>query len=120
MYLGPNCSIVDNSGAKIGRVIYSTRYSRPTPLGSIILVPITKREFSRKRIRLGQVFRAIVVGRGFPTTRVFGQTVKTRNTVILLKRTGVVPIPKRMRGPVPLEFRKLRLLKLLAMGTYVY
>jgi large subunit ribosomal protein L14 len=120
MYLGSNCSIIDNSGAKIGRVIYSSRRVKPAPLGSIILVSIIKRDFFRKKIRLGQVFRALVIGRGFPRTRVFGETIRMQNTIILLKRTGAVPISKRIKGPVPLELRQLRLPKLLAMGAYVF
>lgn len=120
MYRGSKCSVIDNSGAKAVRVIRSSLRFKPINLGSVILVSILRRDFMRRRIRLGQVFRAIIIGRGFNTTRVLGHSIHFSNVVILLKRTDVVPISKRIKGPVPLEFRKLKFAKLMSMGLYVY
>lgn len=120
MYRGSKCAIIDNSGARIGRLIYLNHNSKPADLGSIVLVSIIKRDFNRRRIRLGQVFRAVVLGRGFPTGRVFGHIVQSFNIVVLLRRTDIVTVSKRIKGPIPIEFRRLQFLKLIAMGTYVF
>src|SRR5690606_6014972 len=108
------------SGARVGRVIHTSSIFCPSSLGAVILVSIIKRDFNRKRIRLGQVFRALVIGRGFNTRRIFGQSVYSSNTLVLIKRSEIVPVSKRINGPVPLELRKRKLLKFLAMGTYVF
>jgi large subunit ribosomal protein L14 len=120
MYRGSKCTIIDNSGARIGRVIRTNVNTNPIRVGSIILVSILKRDFTRKRIRLGQVFRAIVLSRGFLTSREFGHLVSGNNIIMLLKRTDVVPVSKRIKGPVPPELRKLKFSKLMSMGMYVF
>lgn len=118
MYRRTKCSVIDNSGAKVVRVIH-TRNS-PAPLGSVVLVSIVKRNFNRRRIKFGQVFRALVLSCGFQFSRISGQFIRGPNNVVLLKRSDVITISKRIKGPVPLELRRLKFSKILSMGSYVF
>lgn len=120
MYRGTKCIIIDNSGALVGRVVHSPQMKKAANLGSIVLVSIIKRDFGRRRIRLGQVFRALVLSCGFTTSRLVGHRVSSINTIVLIKKSDVVPISKRVKGPVPLELRRLKRTKFLAMGSYVF
>lgn len=120
MYRGTKCTIIDNSGALVGRVVYTSSNKKSAILGSIVLVSIIKRDFGRRRIKIGQVFRALVLGRGFQTKRYFGNQTTNFNTIVLIKKSDVIPISKRIYGPVPLELRKLKLFKFISMGAYIY
>lgn len=120
MYKGTLCTVVDNSGAKIVRVIHTRYPSLPSRLASIVLVSIVKCTSKRRKFRPGLVFRALVVSTGFKTTRGFGYSASGSNMVVILKKSDIVTISKRIYTPVPLELRRLKLTKILSMGSFVY
>lgn len=110
---------MDGTGIRVGKVIHTARKALGS-LGSVVLISVKKRDVLKRRIRLGQVFKAILTSRGFRTLRVTGHMVYGTNTVVVIKKSDNAPISKRVKGPVPMELRYKKSSKVLSMGSYVF
>jgi large subunit ribosomal protein L14 len=111
--------IQDNSGIKLGKCIRVPKIGY-AKLGTVILISIVRKESRKKRLKLGQLCKALVVNTSNINFRRSGHWVKSLNSVIILKRSDDVPISKRIKGPVCSELRRTKMSRILSMGSYVF
>jgi len=108
--------VVDNSGARVGQVIW-TRFSA-AKLGSIVKVAI--KEAKGSKVSQGQMKKAVIVETKSPTRRPSGAHFQfLRNGCALLNEKGV-PIGNRMRSLITYEFAKPRWKRLSMLGRRLY
>jgi len=97
--------IVDNSGAKIGRVfkILGGSKKRTAELGEIIVLAVQKAE-PRKTVKRKDVLRAVVVRQKKPYRRKDGSYIRfDENAVVIINKTNKELIGNRVFGPIPRE-----------------
>jgi large subunit ribosomal protein L14 len=108
--------VVDNSGARLGQVIW-TRFAA-AKLGSVVKVAI--KEAKGGKVAAGQMKKAVVVETKYPTRRPNGAHFQfLRNGCVLLNEKGV-PIGNRMRSLITYEFAKPRWKRLAMLGRRLY
>ncbi|KIZ06806.1 hypothetical protein MNEG_1142 [Monoraphidium neglectum] len=108
--------VVDNSGARVGQVIW-TRFSA-AKLGSIVKVAI--KEAKGGKVAAGQMKKAVVVETKYPTRRPNGAHFQfLRNSCVLLNEKGA-PIGSRMRSLLTYEFGKPRWKRLSMLGNRLF
>ena len=120
MNTGSKILIQDTTGVKLVKCIRPPALKRGSYLGSIVLISILIKDNKKKRIKYGRLYRVLVICSSKIVSRRSGHYIKGYNAGVLLKRTGVISISKRIRGPVCAELRRLKLNKILAMGSFVF
>lgn len=97
--------IVDNTGAKIGRIFKvlggsRRRYAR---IGDLVVLSIQAAE-PKKAVKKKEVVRAVVVRQSQPFRRRDGSYLRfDDNAVVLLDKDKLEPLGGRIFGPVPRE-----------------
>ena len=108
--------VVDNSGARLGQVIW-TRFSA-AKVGSVVKVAI--KDAKGTKVAAGQMKKAVVVETKAPTRRPNGAHFQfLRNSCVLLNEKGA-PIGNRMRSLLVYEFAKPRWKRLAMLGRRLY
>lgn len=114
--------VADNSGAKLVRCITVVRRMRKRPSGNVgseLVVSVTEndRSVKQKKVRKGEVHRALVVRSPNETLRRDGSSVRTSETAaILLSKDSGAPLGTRIRGPVSSSLDRKRYLKVLSLA----
>lgn len=114
--------VADNSGAKTVRCINILRRRRQRPSGNVgseLVVSVTAndRSVKTKKVRKGEVHRALVVRAKNEPLRRDGGFVRTGDTAaILLNADGTAPVATRIRGPVSAALDRKRFLKVLSLA----
>lgn len=122
-------NITDNSGVQEAQCIKILGGSKKTigVLGDIIVVAIKKiikkttkkHEKDKKRIKQGDVCKAIIIQTNKNTTRLDGrQLIFNKNAVILLNANGS-PIATRIRGTLSRELRTKNFIKILSLAKKI-
>jgi len=119
LFIGSNIVVQDNFGIRKVKCIRVPKKGYAY-LGSLILVSVLKKDSNKKRIKLGQLFKALVINTSNINFRKTGQWTKGFNSVIILKKSDNIPISKRIKGPVCFECRKFKMSKILSMGSYIF
>lgn len=102
--LNSNLTIVDNSGAKIARCIKVLNKNSEASIGDIIVVSIRK-AIPNKKIKAGEVHKAVVVYTKKNTKRKNGSYLKLgTNAAVLLNSKGL-PYATRVLGGIPHELK---------------
>lgn len=113
--LNSNLSIIDNSGAKIARCIKVLGKNSEASIGDIIVVSIRKAT-PHKRIKAGEVHKAVIVYTKKNTKRSNGSYMKLGiNAAVILKDKGL-PYATRVLGGIPHEFRMKKFKKILSIA----
>lgn len=120
MNVGTKIIIQDTTGIRLVKCIRPPRLSRGSYLGSIILISILIKDSTKKRIKYGRLYRALLINSSKLVFRRSGHYIKGYNSAILLKRSGIVSVSKRIKGPVCSELRRFQLNKIMAMGSFVF
>lgn len=120
MNTGTRVFIQDTTGVKLVKCIRPPKLVRGNYLGNVILVSILIKDSSKKRLRYGRLYRAIIINSSKIVSRISGHYIKGYNAALLLKRGGFVTISKRVRGPVCSELRRTKLNKIMSMGSFVF
>lgn len=108
--------VVDNSGARVGQVIW-TRFSA-AKIGSIVKLAI--KDAKGGKVTSGQMKKAVIVETKAPMRRPNGAHYQyLRNTCVLLNEKGA-PIGNRLRTILGYEFLKPRWKRLQALAQKVY
>jgi large subunit ribosomal protein L14 len=99
--------IVDNSGAKIGRVfkVLGSAKKRYATIGELVVLSVQKAE-PRKEIKKKAILTALVVRQKSPLRRRDGSYIRfDENAVIIVdkKKSEIVPRGNRIFGPIPRE-----------------
>ncbi len=110
--------ILDNTGVtKIRSIIfYNKKAGQITDLfiGSISKVK------PRRKIKKGQLFRAILVQSRFPVFRKFGSYIRNLSTrSILMKRAEYVPVSNRVNGFFFYELKIVKEYKFTTLTVYI-
>ena len=110
-------TLLDNTGAKIVKCIYSYESKIIKP-GGIILVTV-KQVLPHRKVKKGQLFKAVVVRLCKTTKRLNGLCVKYyENSVVLLKKTELVPLGTRIFGSVFIEIRRKGFMKIITLSAF--
>jgi large subunit ribosomal protein L14 len=99
--------VVDNSGAKIGRIfkILGGSKKRYAKIGELVKFSVQKAE-PRKEVKKKAVLTGMVVRQKSPFRRKDGSYIRfDENAVIVvdMKKTEVIPRANRIFGPIPRE-----------------
>lgn len=96
-------TIIDNTGAKIGRVfkVLGASKKRYAEIGDLVVLSVQKAE-PRKQIKKKDVLRAVVVRQKKPFRRKDGSYIRfDENSVVIVDKEKGEPIANRVFGPVP-------------------
>jgi large subunit ribosomal protein L14 len=112
-------SVLDNSGALIVKCfrVFGKSYGS---IGTKLVVSVQTFR-GGKKVKKGEIFKAVVVHVKSPHRRATGNYIKFENNgVILWKRKEESPVGTRIRFNVPIELRFMGYLKvvLLSAGTF--
>jgi ribosomal protein L14/ribosomal protein L16/L10AE len=120
METGTKIIVQDTTGIQLVKCIRPPKLIRGNYLGAVILISILLKDSRKKRIKYGRLYRALIINSSRIVFRRSGHYIKGYNSAILLKRTGFVSISKRIKGPVCSELRRVKLNKIMAMGSFVF
>ena len=113
-------TVADNSGAKkvsCIRVLGGTR-RRYAGVGDIVIVAV-KEALPHSKVKKGDVMRAVIVRTVKETRRPDGSYIKfDDNSAVLINPQGD-PIGTRIFGPVALELRAKRFMKIISLAPEV-
>lgn len=108
----------DNTGAKLVKCIYVYEKKVIEP-ASIILVTL-KKVLPNRKVKKGQLYKAVVVRLNKRIVRSSGLVVKYFvNSVVLLKKMELVPLGTRIFGSVYLELRLRGFMKIVTLSSYI-
>ncbi|MBI2475738.1 MAG: 50S ribosomal protein L14 [Candidatus Taylorbacteria bacterium] len=98
-------NIVDNSGAKVGRIfkVLGGSKKRYAELGEVVVLSVQKAE-PRKMVNKKDVLHAVVVRQRKAYKRKDGSYIRfDENAVVILEKGKQEPIAGRVFGPIPRE-----------------
>eukprot|EP00775_Hariotina_reticulata_P001704 gene1704-2050_t len=108
--------IVDNSGARIGQVIW-TRFG-PAGVGNVVKLAI--KEAKGGKVTKGQMKKAVVIETKYPTRRPNGAHYQSlRNTCVLVSDKGI-PLGNRIRSMLGFEFNRPRWKRISMLGKRLF
>lgn len=113
--------IVDNSGAKIGRVfkILGSSKKRWASIGEVVVLSIQKAE-PRKAAKKKDVFYGVIVRQKKPFRREDGSYIKfDDNAVVLIQKKEKDPVAGRVFGPIPREIAELGFKKIASLAPEI-
>lgn len=108
---------IDNTGVHLVKCIhvYNNWYIKPA---NIILVTV-KKVLPYRKIKKGHIYKAVVVSLRKIIYRFYGVTVKFKqNSIIILKKTDLVPLASRVNGLVFFELRLVGFVKVCLISKY--
>ena len=115
-----NLDVADNSGARRVQCIKVLGGSkrRYASVGDVIVVSV-KEAIPRGRVKKGDVTKAVVVRTAKDIRRPDGSAIRfDRNAAVLINPQGE-PIGTRIFGPVTLELRSKRFMKIVSLAPEV-
>lgn len=123
IFVGTNLKIIDNSGATAAKCIEIYKASKyyGAFIGTTVLVSL-KRVSPNKKIKKGDLVKALVVRYKKPLLRIGGHFLKlSDNAIILLHGSSLLPKAKRCKTPLTEEIRKnfVNGLKVLSLAPIV-
>jgi large subunit ribosomal protein L14 len=112
--------VADNSGAKRVQCIKVLGGSRRKngSVGDTIVVAI-KECLPRKKVKKGDVRRAVIVRTKKPIYRKDGSTISFDNNAVVLINEQGIPIGTRILGPVTKELRKKNMVRIISLASNV-
>jgi large subunit ribosomal protein L14 len=123
VFIGTKIKIIDNSGASLAECIEIYRSSKyfGANVGGLLLVTI-KKVAPNKKIKKGNLCKAIVVRSKENITRSGGQQIiLSDNAIVLLHNSTLLPRSKRCKTPLleELRFSFINGLKVLSLAPVV-
>lgn len=111
--------IIDNSGVKKGQAIKIYK-GKSSKIGDIILITVKQVQTKLKtKILKGDLYKALVVRTKYKNKdKSANYTSFDENSVILLKNKNL-PVASRILGPVPLQLRQNKQLKIISLASYI-
>lgn len=110
--------VSDNTGVtKIRNIIF---YKKKNPTVTNTFVGSISRVKARRKIKKGQIFRAILIQSRFPVFRGYGSYIRSLATrSILIKRAEYVPISNRVSGFFFYELKLVKEYKFNSLTVYI-
>lgn len=114
-------NIVDNSGAKIGRVfkVLGSSKKRWAKIGEVVILSVQKAE-PRKQVKKKDILYAVVVRQRQPFRRADGSYLRfDENSVVIIEKGKKDPIAGRVFGPIPRELADLGFQKIVSLAPEI-
>ena len=114
-------NVVDNSGAKIGRVfkVLGSSKKRWAKIGEVVILSVQKAE-PRKQVKKKDILYAVVVRQRQPFRRVDGSYIRfDENSVVIIEKGKKDPIAGRVFGPMPRELADLGFQKIVSLAPEI-
>lgn len=114
-------NIVDNSGAKIGRIfkVLGASKKRYAEIGEKVVLSVQKAE-PRKTVKKKDVLQAVVVRQKKAFRRKDGSYIRfDENAVVILEKEKNEPIAGRVFGPIPRELAELGFQKIASLAPEI-
>jgi large subunit ribosomal protein L14 len=109
----------DNTGVKQVKCIHVYNKKQIMKPGSIILVSI-KKVIPFKKIKKGQIYRALVVRLNKKINRLSGISLRyLTNSVIILKKNELIPLGTRIFGSIYYEIRIKGYMKIIMLSLFL-
>lgn len=110
--------VSDNTGVtKIRNIMF---YKKKNPTVSDLFVGSISRVKSKRKIKKGQIFRAILVQSRFPVFRNYGSYIRSLATrSILIKRSEYIPVSNRVSGFFFYELKLIKEYKFNSLTVYI-
>jgi large subunit ribosomal protein L14 len=110
--------VSDNTGVtKIRNIMF---YKKKNPTVSDLFVGSISRVKSKRKIKKGQIFRAILVQSRFPVFRNYGSYIRSLATrSILIKRSEYIPVSNRVAGFFFYELKLIKEYKFNSLTVYI-
>lgn len=115
-----NIRVVDNSGAKKVECIKILGGSkrRSANIGDILVVSV-KEALPNRKVKKGEVQRAVVVRTKKGLRRESGEIIKFDSNAVVLINDQNLPIGTRIFGPVTRELKEKNMLRLISLASTV-
>lgn len=113
--------IVDNSGAKIGRIfkVLGSSKKRYAQIGDQVVLSVQKAE-PRKAVKKKDILQAVVVRQTKALRRQDGSYVRfDENAVVILEKGKMDPIAGRVFGPIPRELSEKGYQKIASLAAEI-
>ncbi|MFH0755161.1 MAG: 50S ribosomal protein L14 [bacterium] len=113
--------IIDNSGAKIGRVfkIPGSSKKRWAKIGELVIFSVQKAE-PRKLVKKKDVLYGVVVRQKQAFRRKDGSYIRfDENAVVVIEKGKKTPIAGRIFGPIPREIAELGYKKIASLAPEI-
>ena len=110
--------VADNSGAIKAQCIKILRNKKYAKIGDEIVVSIKKAR-PNKKVKKGEVHRAVVVRTKKELTRLDGSSIRFKKNEIVIINKDKEPIGNRIFGPVTYELRLKNYLKIISLSTLI-
>jgi len=120
VYSGTLVKCIDNSGAKIVKVIKvlgNQGLRTPGKLGNVLVVAV-RRYKPNKKVKQGELFKAILV-RPLVMYRHGGLKLRVMNAAVVLMNKQFMPLGTRILSPVYRELKGKGFLKILAIANVI-
>jgi large subunit ribosomal protein L14 len=114
-------NVVDNSGAKIGRVfkVLGSSKKRWAKIGEVVILSVQKAE-PRKQVKKKDILYAVVVRQRQPFRRADGSYLRfDENSVVIIEKGKKDPIAGRVFGPIPRELADLGFQKIVSLAPEI-
>lgn len=123
LFTGSKLLIVDNTAAKLAKVIRilkpkSMFSRRPGFVGNIFLISLRSVK-KDKKLKKGDLCLFLLVRSTFFLKRVNGYCRFFENSGILLDKK-LLPLGNKIKGPVSIELRYKKFIRILSMSTFVF
>lgn len=115
-----NIKVADNSGAKKVECIKILGGSKKNSanIGDILIVSV-KEALPNRKVKKGEVQRAIVIRTKKGIVRSSGEVVKFDSNAVVLVNDQNMPIGTRIFGPVTKELKEKNMLRLVSLASVV-
>lgn len=118
IYVETKLNVADNSGAIKAQCIKVLNNKNFAKIGDEIVVSIKKAR-PNKKVKKGEVHRALVVRTSKELSRKDGSSIRFKTNDIVLIDKEHQPIGNRIFGPVTYELREKNYLKIISLATSV-
>jgi large subunit ribosomal protein L14 len=110
--------VIDNSGAKFVKCLRVLAVGRRNfgIVGDVIIVSVRKRN-PIKKIKKGQLLRAVIVRTSKPVVRKGGEVVNFADNAVVIINNKNVPVSSRVVGAVMVEVRERSFMKVVSLAT---
>lgn len=111
--------IIDNSGVKKGQVIKIYK-GQSGKIGDIILISVKQVKSKTKlKISKGDMYKALIIRTKYKNKNLIGNQISfDENSAILLNKQ-YLPVASRILGPVPIQLRKNKQLKIISLASTI-
>nr|YP_007890713.1 ribosomal protein L14 [Jakoba libera]AGH24207.1 ribosomal protein L14 [Jakoba libera] len=110
--------VADNSGAKLVQCIKVLRSMKYASVGDVIVITI-KECLPHRKVKKGDVKRAVVVRTTKEINRIDGTSIKFGDNAVVLLTDQGNPIGTQIRGPVAKELKNSAWTKVISLASAV-